>query len=175
MKILGIDPGKQGAYCILNDKREIIEKGGLPLIGKEYDVNEIYKIISSCDYVCVEDPGMIFGASKSAVASLRNCVGLLQGIAVGCQKPYSLIQPKEWQGLLWKNIPKQYKTSSSKEEGGKPKKVVDTKATSTLAVTRLYPTEDFKLTNKGGVSKNYNDGMVDACLLACYYFEQKNI
>lgn len=172
MKIIGIDPGKSGAYCILNENTEIISKGMLPLIGKEYDVNSIYQLIKECDHVNFEKPGVIQGVSKSSVASLANAVGLLQGIVVGAQKPYTMIPPKEWQAVMWRNVAKQYKPAKTE---GKPRKEVDTKATSTLAALRIYPTENFKLSPTGKSSINYNDGMIDAALIARYYFDKKTV
>lgn len=169
MKVIGFDPGKLGGWCILGDNGEILKKGVTPLIGKDYDTNALGKLIEECDYVCVENPSVIEGASKSAVASLHKNVGFLHGVAVGCKKPYFLITPKEWQKVMWENIPRQYKATSSSTS----KKQVDTKATSTIAALRFFPEEDFKITAKGNSgSKNYHDGIVDAALIARYFFEK---
>ena len=148
MKILGFDPGKKGGYCILGDNGEILSKGVMPLIGNEYDALELRDIIEDCDRVYIENPSIIVGVSKSAVASLFKCVGLLQGICIGESKHYVLVAPKEWQKVMWQNIPKQYKNSTTKEGPG-TRKISDTKATSTIAAQRFFPMEDFKLTVKG--------------------------
>jgi hypothetical protein len=162
---LGIDPGKQGAYAVVNEDGEICEKGGLPLIGKDYDKVGLYKILTGRKYhhIGLEDPGIILGAGKSAVASLHKAVGLIEGIMIGLQIPHTLAKPKEWQKLMWKDVTKQTKLSTS----GKTY-ITDTKATSLIAGLRFFPSENFKITNKGGVSINYNDGMIDAALIAEY-------
>ena len=158
---LGIDPGKQGAFIVLNADSEIVELIPMPLLGKEYDKQEIRNIINSRMFqkVALENPSVIFGAAKSAVASLMNCVGLIEGILIGTEVPYILVQPKEWQKECWKHVKVQKKSDG---------KTNDTKATSILAATNLWLSTNFKITNKGGKSINYNDGMIDAALLAEY-------
>ena len=158
---LGIDPGKQGAFVIIDDDSNIVEKIPTPLIGKEYDRKEIVSILKSREFhkIGLENPDIIFGVGKSAVASLSNCVGLIEGIMIGLGVSYILIKPKEWQKECWKHIKVQKKVCGKKN---------DTKATSILAAVNLWNKEDFKITNKGSVSKNYNDGMIDAVLIAEY-------
>lgn len=158
---LGIDPGKLGAFAIIDENASIAEIIGMPLIGKEYDKKEIVNIIRSYDFarIGVENPTAIFGVGKSSFASLRECVGMLYGMLEAFEAPYILIQPKEWQKECWKHIKIQKKADG---------KGNDTKATSILAATNLFPSTNFKITNKGGNSKNYNDGMVDASLIAEY-------
>lgn len=158
---LGIDPGKQGAFTVLDENSNIVEKFGMPLIGKEYDKQEIKSILLNREFhkVGLENPDIIFGVSKSVVASLSNCVGLLEGMLIGLGIPYIMIKPKEWQKECWKHVKVQKKSDG---------KTNDTKATSALAASNLWPAEDFKLTNKGGKSINFNDGMVDGALVAEY-------
>lgn len=158
---LGIDPGKQGAFVVLDENSNILEKFGMPLIGKEYDKQEIRNILASREFhkVGLENPDIIFGVSKSVVSSLSNCVGLLEGMMIGLGIPYILIKPKEWQKECWKHVKVQKKADG---------KGNDTKATSTLAAVNLWPAENFKITNKGGVSVNFNDGMIDGALVAEY-------
>ena len=158
---LGIDPGKQGAFVILDENSTIIEQIGTPLIGKEYDRQAIIEILTSREFhkVGLENPDIIFGVAKSAVASLSNCVGLIEGMMLGLEIPFILIKPKEWQKECWKHINIQKKVDSKSN---------DTKATSTLAAVNLWPRENFKITNAGNPSKNHNDGMVDAALVAEY-------
>jgi hypothetical protein len=158
---LGIDPGKQGAFVILDDSSNVIEKIGTPLIGKEYDRQGIIEILKSREFhkIGLENPSVIFGIGKSAVASLSNCVGLIEGIMLGLELSYVLIQPKEWQKECWKHVKVQKKADGKSN---------DTKATSTLAACNLWPREDFKITNKGSKSVSHNDGMIDACLIGEY-------
>ncbi|WP_430611450.1 hypothetical protein [Flavobacterium sp. JP2137] len=161
---LGIDPGKQGAFVLIDESSNIIEVYGMPLINKEYDKKSIKDILTTKGivHICLEEPGIIFGTSKSSVASLYKCVGMLEGLLMGLGIPHTMAKPKEWQSEMWKNVTKQYKTNSEK------KKSTDTKATSALAAINLWPNQDFRVTNKGAKSKNLNDGIIDAVLLAEY-------
>ena len=145
----------------MDDQAEITQLIGMPLIGKEYDKKEIREILNSYSFsrVGLENPDIIFGVGKSAVASLSNSVGLLEGLLIGCEIPYILIKPKEWQKECWKHIKVQKKADG---------KGNDTKATSALAAQNLFPATDFKRTNNGNTSKNYNDGFTDAALIAEY-------
>ncbi len=158
---LGIDPGKEGAFSVLNQYSELIELIPMPLIGREYNKPEIRDILTSRKFekIALEDPDIIFGVAKSSVASLKHCVGLIEGILVGIEAPHILVKPKEWQKECWKHIKIQ------KKPDGKSN---DTKATSIIAALNLWPKTNFKLTNKGSASKNFNDGMVDASLIAEY-------
>jgi hypothetical protein len=158
---LGIDPGKQGAFTILDENSTVIETIGTPLIGKEYDRQAIIEILTSRAFhkIGLENPNVILGASKSSSASLANCVGLIEGMMLGLGTPFIMIQPKEWQKECWKHVKIQ------KKGGGKE---TDTKATSIIAAVNLWPKENFKVTNAGNPSKNHNDGMVDAALIAEY-------
>jgi hypothetical protein len=158
---LGIDPGKSGAFVIIDENSNIIEKIGTPLIGKEYDRQGIVFILTKYPYhkIGLENPDIIFGVGKSAVASLSHCVGLIEGMMLGLKVPFILIKPKEWQKECWKHV------KTQKKADGKGN---DTKATSTMAAVNLWPSENFKLTNKGSNSINHNDGMIDAVLVAEY-------
>lgn len=158
---LGIDPGKQGAFVIIDENSNIIEKYGTPLIGKEYDRQGIIEILTSREFhkVGLENPDVIFGIGKSAVASLSHCVGLIEGIMLGLNVPHIMIKPKEWQKECWKHVKTQKKADG---------KTNDTKATSIVAAVNLWSSENFRVTNVGNASKNHNEGMVDAVLVAEY-------
>lgn len=158
---LGIDPGKQGAFVVIDENSNVVEMIGTPLIGKEYDRQGIVDILTSKDFhkIGLESPDIIFGVGKSAVASLSHCAGLIEGIMIGLKTPFVLIKPKEWQKECWKHVKTQKKATG---------KGNDTKATSTMAAVNLWPNANFKVTNAGNSSKNHNDGMIDAALIAEY-------
>lgn len=157
---LGIDPGKEGAFVIVNQDSKIVEMIGMPKIGKDYDKQGIREILMkfNFDRVLIENPQMIPAVSKSAVASLNHCIGLLEGMCLGLGLEYLVVRPKEWQKECFKHVNLQ-----KRPDGGN-----DTKATSALASRNLWPRQDFRITNKGSASSKYNDGMTDAALLAEY-------
>lgn len=158
---LGIDPGKEGAFTVLDQNGNIVELIGMPLINREYNRQELISILTKYPYerVGLEDPSVIFGVGKSAVASLKHCVGLLEGLLLGLRIPHILVAPKEWQKECWKHV------KTQKKVGGKGN---DPKATSLLASLNLWPNTDFKVSNKGNAISKYNDGMIDASLIAEY-------
>lgn len=157
---LGIDPGKDGGFAIVDSNGKVIQLIPMPLIGKEYDKNRIVEILTEFEFekIGLENPNVIFGVGKSAVASLMRCVGMLEGMLIGLDLSYILIQPKEWQKEGWKYVKVQ------KKSDGK----TDTKATSYLAVSNLWPNVNFKITSKGNVSTKFHDGLVDASLIGEY-------
>ena len=157
---LGIDCGKQGFFTFLNQDGIIVDYYAMPLIGKEYDKQQIKQILEKhkIHKVIVEKPTSIFGVGKSAVASLMQCVGMIEGMLVALDLSYIMVQPKQWQKQCWSHVKVQ------KDIKGK----TDTKATSILAAVNLFNHTDFKVTNKGNSSKNYNDGFCDSALIAEY-------
>ncbi|WP_060873827.1 hypothetical protein [Myroides odoratus] len=161
---LGIDPGKQGALVVIDEDSKVVEMVGMPLIGNEYDKKTIIDFLRSYDFVHIglENPSIIVSVSKSSVASLFKCVGMFEGLLMGLGISHSLVNPKVWQNEVWENVKKQTKLTSD------GKKKTDTKATSTLAANSLFASVNFKVTNKLSKSKNYNDGMIDAALIAEY-------
>ena len=161
---IGIDPGKSaGAIAGIDSVGEVIFKQEFPKIGKEVDLQALNSILQKYydDYdgnmmVMIEDPGMIFGVSKSSQASLAKNQGHLEGLVVGNMFRYELVKPKVWQKVMWTGV-----TIQKKSNG----KTNDTKKTSLLAVKRLFPRTDL---TKAGRSVTPHDGIIDAILLAEY-------
>ena len=99
---IGIDPGKSaGAIAGIDSVGEVIFKQEFPKIGKEVDLQALNSILQKYydDYdgnmmVMIEDPGMIFGVSKSSQASLAKNQGHLEGLVVGNMFRYELVKPK---------------------------------------------------------------------------------
>lgn len=151
---LGVDPGKDGAFVVVNQEGEIVEMIHTPKIGKDYDKQAIREILMKYNFhrIAIENPQMIPSVSKSAVASLNHCIGLLEGLSIGLGIPYIVVRPKEWQKECCKHVNKQ----------------ADTKATSALAAVNLWPHVNFRLTAKGNNSVNIHDGLTDAALIGEY-------
>lgn len=157
---MGIDPGKQGGFAIINQEGKVVKLQPMPLIGKEYDKMKIAEIFTEhyIEKVGLENPNVMFGVAKSSAVSLMRCVGMLEGMLIGLGIPHILVQPKEWQKEGWKYV------KTQKKSDGK----TDTKATSYLAANNLWPNVDFKITEKGNPSTKFHDGLVDASLIAEY-------
>lgn len=163
---MAIDPGSKGFICTQIDgvfKHYSIEDNDL------YQLSEIMAEIRSKydNLVCViEDVHSIFGSSAKSTFNFGFNKGYLIGLLAANKIPYILVQPKEWQKVMWSNADMvvTYKKVKMKDKMAS-KKVVDTKATSINAAKRLFPTMDFRKSER---AKNIDDNKVDATLMSEY-------
>lgn len=191
--IVAFDPGKSGGIAAMSLYGNVVAIHEMPLIGKEYDEREIKDILTRYMeefdvHVLIElvNASPMFGMVASA--SLMHCRGLLQGISVGLDLPYTMVLPKTWQKECWEGIRKvEIKTKRQKKDGSYVYKV-DPKPTSELAAKRLFPKIDLRgnvevkyysdtaqnrklgRANKEVPSKKKknHDGIIDALLIAEY-------
>lgn len=163
---MAIDPGSKG-FIVTQKNGEFsfysIEDNDL------YQLSEIMANIRSynSNLVCViEDVHSIYGSSAKATFNFGFNKGYLIGLLVANKIPYVLVQPKEWQKVMWTNADMvvSYKQVKVKDKVVS-KKVVDTKATSINAAKRLFPTMDFRKSER---AKNIDDNKVDATLMSEY-------
>ena len=163
---MSIDPGSKGFICTQIDgvfKHYSIEDNDL------YQLSEIMDEIRSKydNLVCViEDVHSIFGSSAKSTFNFGFNKGYLIGLLAANKIPYVLVQPKEWQKVMWTNADMvvSYKQVKVKDKIVS-KKVVDTKATSINAAKRLFPMIDFRKSER---AKNIDDNKVDATLMSEY-------
>ena len=163
---MSIDPGSKGFICTQIDgvfKHYSIEDNDL------YQLSEIMDEIRSKydNLVCViEDVHSIFGSSAKSTFNFGFNKGYLIGLLAANKIPYVLVQPKEWQKVMWTNADMvvSYKQVKVKDKIVS-KKVVDTKATSINAAKRLFPTIDFRKSER---AKKIDDNKVDATLMSEY-------
>lgn len=163
---MSIDPGSKGFICTQIDgvfKHYSIEDNDL------YQLSEIMAEIRSKydNLVCViEDVHSIFGSSAKSTFNFGFNKGYLIGLLAANKIPYILVQPKEWQKVMWTNADMvvSYKQVKAKDKVVS-KKVVDTKATSINAAKRLFPMIDFRKSER---AKNIDDNKVDATLMSEY-------
>lgn len=120
----------------------------------------------------IEDVHAIYGSSAKSTFQFGFNKGYLIGLLAANKIPYTLVAPKEWQKEMWGNsdMVVTYKTVTIK---GKQvsKKEVNTKQTSINCAKRLFPTMDFRKSER---AKNIDDNKVDATLL-CEYARRKNL
>lgn len=165
---LGIDPGKDGAFAVLNARKELVETFIMPVIGnkRNYDKQAIQNILHKYKYcyIVIEKPSNMYGYSKSAAESIAHCIGLLEGMVFMLGVAHTMVPPTKWQPVAWGDTPRQYK---AKDDNGKQKS--DPKATSELACINFYPSHEFRPLGKSGkLLKNRHDGVMDATLIARY-------
>lgn len=169
---MAIDPGSKG-FIVTQCNGEFsfysIEDNDL------YQLSEIMAKMRNTysNLVCViEDVHSIFGSSAKSTFNFGFNKGYLIGLLAANKIPYVLVQPKEWQKVVWNNADMvvSYKQVKVKDKIVS-KKVVDTKATSINAAKRLFPMIDFRKSER---AKNIDDNKVDATLMS-EYARRKNL
>ena len=176
MQTIGIDPGKKGAVVIMDGTD--IKCEVMPLIDKEFDLQELGRLLSSFTnstsshgnpHVFIEDVHAIFGSAAGATFTFGFVCGAIQGIVSVLGFPYTLVQPKAWQKVIYQGIPEIRKPSIRISKGKRAGKMMkgkrDTKAMSEVAAKRLFPTVDLRASERCKIS---HDGIVDALLIAEY-------
>ena len=169
---IGIDVGSKG--FISTQKNGVWEHFSIE--GNDlYQLSEIMRQmrLNNANIACViEDVHSIFGSSSKSTFNFGFNKGYLVGLLAANQIPYTLVQPKQWQNEMWGNsdIVVTYKkvTIKGKEVS---KKEVNTKQTSINCAKRLFPTMDFRKSER---AKNIDDNKVDSVLMA-EYARRKNL
>jgi hypothetical protein len=176
--IIGIDPGKHGAIVTI-DAENLVHKYLFPLIGKEFDLPGLVKILRAITHdaydrydlphVYIEDVHAIMGASAGATFSFGFACGIVQGVIAAIKIPYTLVQPKIWQKEMFKGIPETRKPPIKIKTGARAGQMMkgkrDTKKMAALAAKRLFPSVDLRRTPQ---CRLLHDGIIDALLIAEY-------
>jgi crossover junction endodeoxyribonuclease RuvC len=148
------DVGKKGGLAFLDKELKLVNMHIMPMIGKEYDIQEIKNLLSNPEYdilhIGIENVHAIQGRTgNSSNFSFGLGKGILMGMVSGLNIPYTLVNPKTWQKVAWEGVTKQS----------------DNKKTSLVAAKRLFPEQSFLATERSRVP---HDGIVDATLIAYY-------
>ena len=165
---IGIDIGLRGAIVVLSPEpfRKAIPPIQMPLIGKQLDINTLYKYLSvyqntDC-HVVFEQLAPIFGTSKATAFSMGYQLGIFESICVSLKLPYTKVPPKVWQKEMFMGVTEIIKQGKKRSR--------DTKAMALIAAKRLYPDMDFLATADCHVP---HDGIIDALLMAIYCQRKK--
>ncbi len=170
---IGIDPGVIGFITA------IFPNGNFEFYSidenDDLDLHRILKSIKDRSWqvsAVIEDVHSIFGASSKSTFNFGEIKGILKGLLVANEIPYTLVQPKQWQQEIWVHQDEIYiiknRTVTDKETGvkySKPYKAVDPKPTSINAARRLFPNVDLR---KNERCKKTDDNKVDSLLMAEY-------
>lgn len=165
---IGCDPGKTGAISVLTYAGESASYR-VPLIGKEYDINEILLMFNNFTemydiHVVIEKVHAMSGIAASSNWSLAESVMMYKMVMITQGIPFTMVPSKTWQKEMWAGVPIQRVKTTKNKSGYK----TDTKATSLLAVRRLFPDADLLGVNAGPRVVEPHDGIVDALLMAGY-------
>jgi len=152
MRICGIDPGANGAICVLDSKNP----AHIALFDlKKATVWDIYDKLFTYqpDFIWVEDVHSLFGMSAKSNFTFGRNLGIIHTIAeIYCfGRPPNTITPKIWQKFIGITV-----------KGKAIKKQVAEIA------TKLYPTADIR-GKRGGLL----DGRSDALMIAHYGLHNK--
>ena len=171
---IGIDPGVKGFITAMfpngNFEFYSIDEND------DLDLHRILKSIIERSWqvtAVLEDVHAIFGSSAKSTFNFGEIKGILKGLLVANEIPYTLIQPKQWQQEIWNNqdMIVSYKTINKSDGTEQKRKIVDTKSTSINAARRLFPNIDLR---KNERCKKTDDNKVDSLLMA-EYARRKNL
>lgn len=169
---IGIDVGSKGFISMQKDGKWqffSIEDNDL------YQLSQIMMNAraDNLNIACViEDVHAVFGSSAKATFAFGFNKGYLIGLLAANHIPYTLVQPKDWQKEMWSNSDMVVTYKEVTVKGKKvSKKEVNTKQTSINCAKRLFPTMDFRKSER---SKKIDDNKVDSILM-CEYARRKNL
>lgn len=148
MKIMGVDPGIEGAFAILGPSIEFFK---MPLMGKnEMDYQAIVRLLAGIrpDHVYLERAMPMAMGAKHAFNYGRGFAALEIAILT-TGLPVTYVEPSKWPKTICEGIDSRLKP----------------KERSLIAIQRLFPREV-----DSGITKNRNGklhtGMIDALLIA---------
>lgn len=151
MVFIGIDPGKKGAYCIMNEQDDI---KAMPWDEESFidDMDFLCGYCGTSDRIfCVlEHVGAMPGQGTVSMFSFGENFGFIQGVLKAMSIPYELVRPQKWK--------KEYGITSDKN-------------TSIEVCKRLFPFINLKRTER---CKKDDDGIAEAILIAEYARRKKN-
>lgn len=158
---IGIDIGKQGAFYIMDDNGNEVDRGKMPMVKDKVDWHQLNTILSAYEgfngMLVFEKLGVIFGSSKKTAFSMGEQFGSVRMCCIANSVTYTEVPAKTWQAEIFQGQDKIYISGS--------KTKVDTKAMALMAAKRLFPKVNLLMTEKSSVP---HDGLVDALLMAEY-------
>jgi len=102
MIITGVDPGKSGAICQLNEAGDIVSLNLCPTVkvGKklQYDLQAMRKLVIGSDQIWLERVHAMPGQGVSSMFSFGDGFGIWRGMAVALLIPLYYISPQKWKG-----------------------------------------------------------------------------
>lgn len=148
--ILGIDPGKSGAWAAVS---EYATAHPFPLAGKEVDFrgltglwNELFG--GGYDlFAVIEKPVAMPKMGKPSLLNYGRTCGILEGILIGLAIPFERVAPQTWKKVMLQGLNKKEKGSSI------------------IAAQRLFPKVSLLRTGK---CRKQDDNMAEALLIAEY-------
>lgn len=153
MIYLGIDPGLDGGIAFLEDGGKIAVAKTPTIGGKEYDIQGmktlLVRVSKSQSIATIENQISMPGQGLTSTLQTGKGFGIWLGLLAGLNIPYQVISARQWQVKLFTGV----------------KASLDTKDKSEIVAKRLFPTTDFRKSERAFVA---NDGLTDAACIAEY-------
>ena len=152
----GIDVGLSGGVVILDSSGNMVSKVVTPIIkGPKslYNIPEMINLLTPYAKNSIIGIEKQQAFSKQGVVSMFNLgrgYGLWEGIVATLGASYVLVHPKTWQKEILKDMDKS-----------------DTKQAGAIVCHRVFPTEDFKASDRCRVD---HIGLTDATCIALYIY-----
>lgn len=162
--IIGADPGKSGAICIMTKGFDIVNLFSFPIIGNDINIPELREGVEpfvGSSRVYLERVHAIQGGGGSSNFNFGRNLGLIEGMFMSMGFPIHRVSPQAWQKISWSGTTPILKKCSTNKSGKKK----DTKKMSAQAAASLFPGVDFRDPEKPR-SRVPHDGIVDATLIA---------
>jgi len=174
--VWGSDPGKKGALVQLDTRPlvpEIVAQFKFPLVGRCYDPHALFDLLSTrlenTASFTLEEVHAIHGTNAKSTFEFGGTLFALRTAAAFLHIPCHMVQPKAWQAVAWAGVPRVTVSVPTKAgKTGKPvpaRMKVDPKATSLMAARAIWPSHDFRRTEK---CARMDEGIIDAALIGYY-------
>lgn len=155
MIYIGIDPGLDGGIAFIEAGKPIVLHKTPVIGGKDYDIQGMRSLLVTVDYfeseffATIENQIAMPGQGLTSTLQTGKGFGIWLGLLAGLEIPYQVVAAISWQKKLFTGV----------------KGSLDTKAKSEVIAKRLFPTADFRKSDRARVA---NDGLTDAACIAEY-------
>lgn len=163
---IGIDPGIKGYVSIIDNNGRFIESFPLFTDLNNPEMSELSKnlfILTKYEdrcHVIIENVHALFGSSAKGTFNFGFVCGAIEGIISTLGLPYTKINPKVWQKMMFKGEGSLFKLSTT----GKTH-VLDTKKMSFNVCHKVFPTVDLRRSSR---AKKEDDNKADSLMMAEY-------
>jgi len=157
LRILGVDPGREGALVVLNGLFEVVDKFTMPLDAKTKAIHlgRLFEIVSAMRYTystCYIEKTKGFRRDSSGRAfTFGYNTGVIHMALAANGNPVVMVEPKVWQMAVHPMIG---------VRGG-----IHAKERTLRCCRKRWPGMDWRKTPK---CKKFHDGLMDAALIAYY-------
>lgn len=151
MKIIGIDPGRDGALCSLDVLVTWTECKMRKMPDNEKDLAEVIRELCCSGHPChvfVEKAQCMPGNGPVGMFRYGDGYGQIKGILAAMKIPYTLVHPRTWTRVMHQGAT-----------------IGEPKMRSLETVRRLFPQVELRRTDR---CRNMDEGFIDALLIAEY-------